>query len=445
MFRSRPFTRTVVALAGASLFLTACGGDDNGGGSGGGGGGGDTTGVTDTSIKIGTHMPLTGPAAPGYSEIPTGAKASFDYVNAQGGINGREVEYIVRDDAYNPSNTTTVVNQLVLQDEVFAILGGLGTPTHSAVLDFLNEEEVPDLFVSSGATAWDEPDRYPWTFGYQPDYVVEGKIIGQFIQENFPDAKVGLYLQGDELGRDGAEGVKAIIEDQIVAEVTYVVTDTSVRPQMQQLQSAGADLVVGFNVPGFTARQRGAASELGYTPTYFTSNVGADANLVGTLIAGASQGAVTPEQAAAVLDGTYTTLYLPTADQPDDPWVQFFQEVWDEHGDGGDLTNYRIYGMMQAYLFTSAALAAGEDLTREGIVEAIQSDGSSWKGPWLAPLGFSEDSHRGVTGAKIVKLEGGAAIDQTPVYTTTEEADAEIEEVTEEPGEPTEDGLPDVG
>jgi branched-chain amino acid transport system substrate-binding protein len=444
MFRSRPFTRTVVALAGASLFLTACGGDDNGG-SGGGGGGGDTTGVTDTSIKIGTHMPLTGPAAPGYSEIPTGAKAYFDYVNAQGGINGREVEYIVRDDAYNPSNTTTVVNQLVLQDEVFAILGGLGTPTHSAVLDFLNEEEVPDLFVSSGATAWDEPDRYPWTFGYQPDYVVEGKIIGQFIQENFPDAQVGLYLQGDELGRDGAEGVKAIIEDQIVAEVTYVVTDTSVRPQMQQLQSAGADLVVGFNVPGFTARQRGAAGELGYNPTYITSNVGSDANLVGTLIAGASQGAVTPEQAAAVLDGTYTTSYLPTNDQPDDPWVQFFQEVWDEHGDGGALSNYRIYGMMQAYLFTTAALAAGEDLTREAIVEAIQSDGSSWKGPWLAPLGFSEDSHRGVTGAKIVKLEGGAAVDQTPVYTTTEEADSEIEEVTEEPGEPTEDGLPDVG
>jgi branched-chain amino acid transport system substrate-binding protein len=444
MFRSRPFTRTVVALAGASLFLTACGGDDNGG-SGGGGVGGDATGVTDTSIKIGTHMPLTGPAAPGYSEIPTGAKAYFDYVNAQGGINGREVEYIVRDDAYNPSNTTTVVNQLVLQDEVFAILGGLGTPTHSAVLDFLNEEEVPDLFVSSGATAWDEPDRYPWTFGYQPDYVVEGKIIGQFIQENFPDAQVGLYLQGDELGRDGAEGVKAIIEDQIVAEVTYVVTDTSVRPQMQQLQSAGADLVVGFNVPGFTARQRGAAGELGYNPTYITSNVGSDANLVGTLIAGASQGAVTPEQAAAVLDGTYTTSYLPTNDQPDDPWVQFFQEVWDEHGDGGALSNYRIYGMMQAYLFTTAALAAGEDLTREAIVEAIQSDGSSWKGPWLAPLGFSEDSHRGVTGAKIVKLEGGAAVDQTPVYTTTEEADSEIEEVTEEPGEPTEDGLPDVG
>ena len=153
----------------------------------GGGGGASDVGVTDDSITVGAHFPLTGVAAPGYSEIPTGAQAYFDYVNANGGVHGRKIEYIVKDDGYNPTNTSQVTNELVLQDEIFAMVGGLGTPTHSAVVDFLNDEGVPDLFVSSGSLQWgDDVENRPYTFGWQPDYEIEGKIIGQYVAENMP-------------------------------------------------------------------------------------------------------------------------------------------------------------------------------------------------------------------------------------------------------------------
>jgi len=444
------FARTVATLATASLLLAACGGGDDGGGGGGGGGGGegDTTGVTDTSVKVGTHMPITGVASPGYNEIPTGVQAYFEFVNAQGGVNGRQIEYIVENDEYSPPKTAEVVDKLILEDEVFAILGGLGTPTHTGVLETLNSDEVPDLFVSSGALAWDQPDKYPWTFGYQPDYEVEGKVLGQYVKENFPDAKVGLFLQADDLGADGAKGVKQIIGDQIVKEVSYVTTELATQGalggQVGELRGAGVDLVIGFNVPTASAIMLSRAREVQYQPTVMFSSVAADATLVGGVIArgAAARGQqITPEQGAQVMNGTYATSYFPTVDLPDNPWVQKFGEIWGEYGDGGPLTNFRIYGMMQAYLFVSALQAAGEDLTREGIVEAIESEGSSWKGPWLAPLDYSEESHRGISGVQVVQLQGGAPVQKTEIQ-VTDPGEGEIEEFTEEPDEPTENGIP---
>jgi branched-chain amino acid transport system substrate-binding protein len=440
-YRSRSVVKTVAALASASLLLAACGGGDGGGDGGGEGGGGATDiGVTENSIKIGTHMPLTGVASPGYSDIPTGHKAYFDFVNAAGGVNGREIEYTVRDDTYNPATTTQVTNQLVLQDEIFGMLGGLGTPTHSAVLDFLNEEEVPDLFVSSGATAWDQPEEYPYTFGWQPQYEVEGKIIGKYIAEEFPDAKVGLFLQGDELGEDGSAGVKQFIEDQIVAEETYTPGNTDVGPQIAKLQAAGADFVIGFNVPSYTALSQLTALRLGYKPQWFYANIGSDVTLVGSLLNRFSEGAVAD---GGLLNGIYTTKYLPTVEEPDNPWTQLFTRVWEEHGDGKPMTNYRVYGMAQAYTLVSALQAAGEDLTRDGIVEAVEEQGADFEGPWLAPLEYSADSHRGITGLSVGQVEGTAYKELVGVQ-TTDVGDGEIEPFDEEPFTPAEDGLPAV-
>ncbi len=447
-FRNRSVTRAVVALAGASLFLAGCGagGNDDDTASGGGddpsASEGVSIGVTDSAIKIGTHMPLTGVAAPGYSEIPTGAKAYFDFVNAAGGINGRQIEYTFRDDGYNPANTSQIVNQLVLQDEVFGLLGGLGTPTHSAVIDFLNEEEVPDLFVSSGALAWDQPEEYPWTFGWQPNYEVEGKIVGQYIAENFPDAKVGLFLQGDDFGRDGAKGAKQFLEDQIVAEVSYVPGNTDVGPQIQELQAANADFVIGFNVPSYTALSQLTALRLQYDPQWFYSNVGSDLTLVGALLNRFSEGAVADGN--SLLDGILTTKYLPTVEDPDNPWTELFQRVWDEHGAEGDLSNFRIYGMSQAYTLVSAIQAAGENLTREGIVEAIETEGAEFEGPWLAPMDYSEESHRGISGLSVVQVEGGEIVEKQGVQTTDSD-DTPIEAFDEEPFTPDEDGIPNAG
>jgi branched-chain amino acid transport system substrate-binding protein len=443
--RSRPVAKAVVAVAGASLFLSACGAGGGGNGGSGGDSGsdaqaeGDTTGITDSTIKIGTHMPLTGVAAPGYSTIPQGAKAYFDYVNANGGLCDRDIEYVVRDDGYNPSNTSQVTNQLVLQDQIFGMLGGLGTPTHSAVVDFLNEEEVPDLFVSSGALAWDQPEQYPFTFGWQPNYEVEGKILGKYVAENFPDAKVGLFLQGDDFGRDGAVGFKEQAGDQVVSEATYTPGNTDVGPQITQLQADGADFVVGFNVPAYTALSQLVAKRLNYNPQWAYSNVGADATLVGGLLNRFSEGAV---EGTGALEGIITTKYIPTVEEPDNPWTQLFTTIWDENGENDEpFNNFRLYGMSQAFTLAKAIAESCDNLSRQGIVETIEQKGAEWEGPWLAPFDYSEESHRGISGVSVVQLEGGQPVAKTEIQ-TTDSGDAPIEEYTEEADTPQNEGIP---
>jgi len=446
---SRTSRRLVSALAVATVAtsLAACGGGDSDDGGGSTGGGGDASaneasdvGVTEDSVKIGATFPLTGVAAPGYSEIPTGAQAYFDYVNAAGGVNGRTIDYTYLDDAYNPTNTSQVTNQLVLDDEVFAILSGLGTAPHNAVLDFLNGEGVPDLFVSSGSRLWDNPEENPETFGWQPDYEIEGKIIGQYIAENFPDAKVGLFLQDDDFGDDGEAGVRQYIDDQIVSAQRYTSGNTDVGPQIAALKAAGADFVAGFNVPSYTALSQLTAAQLGYQPQWFYSNVGSDPALVGSLLSRFSQGAVTD---ASLLDGALTTEYLPGVDAPDDPWVALFQKVWDASGQEGDLTNFRIYGMSQAYTFVQALQAAGQNPTREGIVDAIEQAGSDFEGPWFAPFRYSADKHAGIGGVLVSQITGTTSEELTPVL-TTDNGDAEIEEYDGERSTPPASGIPDV-
>ncbi|TFV90723.1 amino acid-binding protein [Blastococcus sp. CT_GayMR16] len=433
-------------LAAATVVSTvaACGGsnDDNGGGgSTGGANEASAPGITEDTIKLGAHYPLTGVAAPGYSEIPTGAQAYYDYVNKAGGVYDREIEWIYKDDAYNPTNTSQVVNQLVLEDEVFAIVGGLGTPTHSAVLDFLNTEGVPDLFVASGSLLWGEdPDTNPYSFGWQTDYESEGKVIGQYIADNLPDAKVGLFLQDDDFGEDGEAGLMQYIEDQVVETQRYTSGNTNVAPQMAALQASGADVVVGFNTPSYTALTQLTALQLGFKPSqWIYSNVGSDPALVGSLLARFSQGAVSD---ASLLDGVITTEYMPGVDAPEDPWVQLWQKVWDESGQEGELTNYRIYGMAQAYTMVQALQAAGQNPTRDDLIEAVETVGADWEGPAFSPFRYSTDSHLGISGMQVVQLAGTAADPQTGIL-VTDIGDADIEESEAEHATPPESGIPD--
>ncbi len=435
--------RLAAAAVAAALALTACGAGGRPAEGGGGEGEAATAsdvGITETSVKVGGHFPLTGVAAPGYADIPTGAKAYFDFVNAGGGVNGRQIEYIYKDDAYNPTQTSQVVNELVLQDQIFAMLGGLGTPTHSAVLDYLNSEGVPDLFVSSGSLLWDQPEQNPMTFGWQPDYEVEGKILGQYIAQNFPQAKVGLFLQDDDFGRDGEKGARQYLENQIVAAERYTPGNTDVAPQIAALQAAGADLVIGFAVPSYTALSQLNALRLNYQPQWAYSNVGADLTLVGSLLARFSEGAITD---AGLLEGVISTAYLPNAAQPDDPWVQLFQRVWDEHGGEGELNNFRIYGMSQAYTFISALQAAGPNPTRQGLVEAVETQGAEFEGPWQAPFRYSADRHAGIGGVSVTQITGGAVQPLTPVQVTDND-DAPITEYTEPASVPPANGIPEV-
>lgn len=443
--RRRRLAGTIGVLTSLAL-VAACGAggrdeDDDGGGDG---GGASDVGVTADSITIGGTFPLTGVAAPGYSEIPTGAKAYFDWVNANGGVNGRTIQFVVKDDGYDPTKTSSLTNELVLQDEVFATVGSLGTPTHSAVVDFLNDEEVPDLFVSSGSLQWgDDPEARPMTFGWQPDYEIEGKIIGQYVAEEMPDAKVGLFLQDDDFGEDAEKGARQFLDDQIVDVQRYTSGNTDVGPQIAGLQAAKPDIVLAFTTPSYTALAQLVSLKLGFKPQWYVSNVGSDPALVGALLEQFSEGAV--QGSAAALDGVMSSEYIPGVDAPDDPWVQLWQQVWDEHGAEGELTNYRIYGMSWAYTFVQALQAAGEDLTREGLVDALEQVGAELEGPNLAPYRYSEDSHLGISGLQLVQLKGGAGEPLTPVL-TTDIGDAEIAE--DDSGQaddaPPEGGIPDV-
>ncbi|ASR35953.1 amino acid-binding protein [Prauserella marina] len=438
--RSRRGSAFVAVTAIAALVVTACGAGGRPGEGDGEGGGASDVGVTADTIKIGAHFPLTGVAAPGYSEIPTGTKAYFDYVNANGGVHGRKIEYVYKDDAYNPTNTSQVVNELVLQEEIFAMVGGLGTPTHSAVLDFLNSSGVPDLFVSSGSLLWNQPEKNPQTFGWQPDYEVEGKIIGQYLRDHLSEAKIGLFLQDDDFGDDGEKGVRAFVGDRIVAAERYAPGNTDVGPQIAALQASGADVVVGFNVPSYTALSQLTSMRLNYGPQWIYSNVGSDPALVGSLLNRFSEGKVTD---ASVLDGVITTEYLPGVEEKDNPWTRLWQRVWDEHGGQGELTNYRIYGMSEAYTFVQALQAAGPEPTRAGLVEALEKIGPELTGPALVPYRYSADSHAGLSGVKVVRIKGAGTEDLSPVLVTGN-GDTEITEHTAEHAPPPPNGIPDM-
>ncbi|WP_298181694.1 ABC transporter substrate-binding protein [Saccharomonospora sp.] len=434
--RPRAVTRAVLAGLVASMVLSACGA----GGRPDAEAGGTEIGVTEDTVTVGAHFPLTGVAAPGYSEIPTGTKAYFDFVNAQGGVHGRTIEYLYKDDAYNPTNTSQVTNELVLSDEIFAMVGGLGTPTHSAVLDFLHDNEVPDLFVSSGSLLWDQPDRYPGTFGWQSDYEIEGKILGKYLAENHADAKVGLLLQDDDFGEDGEKGIRAYIDSQVVAAQRYAPTANDITPQVSALRDAGAEIVVGFTVPSYTALSQLSAQRLDYRPQWVYSNVGSDSALVGSLLARFSEGKVDD---ASSLEGALTTEYLAGVEDTDDPWVRLWQRVWAEHRGDGELTNYRIYGMAQAYTFVQALQATGPEPTREGLVRALETVGGDFAGPTFAPFRYSADCHAGVSGVRVARIvEDGTEV-LTPVL-LTDNGDAPITEADIEHAPPPEGGIPDV-
>jgi branched-chain amino acid transport system substrate-binding protein len=420
--RNTPWRYRVRALAAGLtglLVLTACGGA--GEKPAGAGQAGDTApGVTDTSVLIGTHQPLTGPAAPGYSKISAGARAVFEYINDNGGINGRKIEYRVEDDGYNPTKTVEVVKKLVLQDEVFAILGGLGTPTHSKVIEFLNSESVPDLLVSSGALMWDDPRKSPWTFGYQVDYTREGKILGKYVADKFPGQKVGLMFQNDDVGRDAQKGLDQFVAGQTVSRQGYDPANTDVLPQVSALKNAGAQVVVCDCVPAYTALTILTAAKIGFRPQFVVSSIGADPRTLTGLLQDFGRRGGAEVSAPQLLNGLIGAGYLPDVDDRNDPWTALFREIHDKYIPNEPFTNTVMYGMVQAYTFGQALKAAGRDLTRQKLVDAMTS--GALEGPGVTPFAYSASSHSGYTGAYVFKInpDTSTSVLQDPMVTDRE-------------------------
>jgi len=363
--------------------------------------------VSSTSVTFGTHQPLTGPAAPGYSEIAPASKAFFEYLNSQGGINGRKIHLIYKDDEYNPSKTVSVVHQLVLQEKVFGIFEGLGTPTHTKVVGYLNSSKVPDIFVASGCPCWDNGTKQPYTFGWQPNYTIEGKILGQYIKQHFAGKKVGVFYQDDDFGKGGLTGLQyEVPASQIVSSQAYQPGGTNVAPQISALKAAGAQVLVDFTVPIYTALGQLTSFTLGYKPQLVVSNVGIDPTTVGALLKSFSKGKAGSE----LIEGAITDGYLPSTADLSNPWVALFKKVHDQYDSGAPFDGNVEYGMATAYTLAQAIQTAGKDLTREKLVEAINKSGASFRGPGLVPFRYSKTVHGGYGGTEMGQIREGKIV-----------------------------------
>lgn len=382
-------------------------------------------GITASTITIGSHQPLTGPAAPGYSEIAPASAAYFDYLNAHGGIYGRTVTYKYLDDGYNPTTTSQVVRQLVLQDNVYAIFNGLGTPTHLAVESFLNSEKIPDVFVASGCNCWDQPTTDPETYGWQLDYIREGKILGQYIAKHFAGKKIGYFYQDDEFGLDGVKGLDdEIPKASVVSRQSYVDTNTNVAPQVAALRAAGAQVVVSFSIPAFTALLKLTSLKLGFSPTLAVSNVGSDAiTLSGLLESFAKQGGASVN-GDALIDGIITDGYLPSVGDTGNGWIALFKKIHDQYDAKAPFDGNVLYGEAAAYTFAQAMLKAGRNPTRADLTAAI--DSGLAQGPMSAPFAYSSTDHDGVTGAYIGIITNGILKQEGPVLVTDTSASGAI-------------------
>jgi ABC-type branched-subunit amino acid transport system substrate-binding protein len=409
---------TCVAACGSSSSggSGGSGGAGASGGSGGGNGGATAPGVTANSITFGTHQPLTGPAAPGYSEIAPASQAFFDYVNAHGGVFGRKIHLVIKNDQYDPTQTVNVVRQLVLQSNVFGVFEGLGTPTHTKVVGFLNASRIPDLFVASGCPCWDDGSKQPYTFGWQPNYTIEGKILGQYIKQHFAGQKVGVLYQNDDFGLGGLAG----IEDQvpaadIVSKQAYESGTTSLATQVTALKASGAKVLVMFTVPIYTAIARLTSFTLGYSPQLVVSNVGIDPITVASLLKTVSKGKAKGD---ALIDGAITDGYLPSFSDTSNPWIQLFMKVKKQYDPGVPFDGNVEYGMANAYTLVQALEAAGKNLTRQGLVQAVEKSGASWKGPGLVPFRYNTTDHGGFSGVQMAKVVGSKIQAFGPIQTT---------------------------
>jgi ABC-type branched-subunit amino acid transport system substrate-binding protein len=395
-----------------AMLVAACGGGSS---SGGGTNTASATGITATQITIGSHQPLTGPAAPGYSEISQASNAYFKWVNDHGGVNGRTINYIYEDDGYNPQNTSTVVRKLVLEDKVFAIFNGLGTPTHLAVVDYLNSQKVPDLFVASGCDCWNQASKYPQTFGYQPDYIIEGKITGKYVNDTFSGMKVGYLYQDDDFGQGGVQGLDSQISaSNVVDKEKYVPTNTNLGPQLAKLQAMGAKVVVLYTIPAFTAITLLTAAALHFSPKWVVSSVGADPTTLAGLVTAISKGAA----GASLLNGIVSSGYLPATSDTSNQWTALFKQIHDQYISSLPFDGNVVYGIAVAYAFVQLMKKSGRNPTRQDVINTLQS-GQLNQGPGLVPYQYSSSNHLGYSGVQMAVIQNGVGTYTGPIYTAT--------------------------
>jgi branched-chain amino acid transport system substrate-binding protein len=325
-------------------------------------------GASDTEIKIGNTVPYSGPAS-AYGTIGKAEAAYFTMINEQGGINGRKINFISRDDAYSPPKTVEVVRKLVEEDQVLLTLQILGTPPNTAVQGYLNDNKVPQLFVATGADKWNDPKKFPWTMGWQPSYRIEARIYGRYILKNLPNAKIAIVYQNDDFGKDYLVGLREGLGDKadkmIVASNTYETTDPTIDSQIVSLQGSGADALLVAAIPKFAAQAIRKVSDIGWKPNFFLTNVSAS---VGSVMKPAGF-----DKAQGIITGGYLK-------DPNDPQWQNSTEYKDwlewmkKYYPGGSLADVNnIYGYSVAQTMVAVLKASGDNLTRENVMKQAAS------------------------------------------------------------------------
>jgi ABC-type branched-subunit amino acid transport system substrate-binding protein len=421
----------VAGLAFLALAVAGCGSSSSGG---------STPGVSATSITFGTHQPLTGPAAPGYSEIAPASQAYFDYVNAHGGVFGRKIHLVIKNDAYDPATTVTVVHQLVLQSNVFGIFEGLGTPTHTKVVGFLNASKVPDMFVASGCPCWDNGATQPYTFGWQTNYTIEGKILGLYIKHHFAGKRIGVLYQDDDFGQGGLAGIQdEVAASSIVSKQPYQSGTTTLAPQITALKAAKVQVLVDFTVPIYTAIGQLTSFTLGYTPQLVVSNVGIDPTTVGALLKSISKGKAS---GTGLIEGAITDGYVPSSSDAANPWIKLFMKIHAQYDASAPFDGNVEYGMANAYTLVQALRAAGKNLTRQGLVQAVETNGSNWTGPGLLPFRYGTTQHGGYGGVEVGQIRHGKIVLFGGPLTTDPTAASPITRYTGAQPAPPANGVP---
>ena len=326
------------------------------------------TGASDTEIKIGQTVPFSGPAS-AYAGIGKTQAAYFKMINEQGGINGRKINLIQYDDAYSPPKAVEQVRKLVEGDEVLFTFQIIGTPSNAAVQKYLNGKKVPQLLAATGASKFTDPKNFPWTMGYNPNYQSEGRIYGQYILKNHPNAKIGILYQNDDLGRDYITGLKEALGGKaatmIVAEASYELTDPTIDSQIVRLNAAGADLLYDASTPKFAAQAIKKVADLGWKPVHIL-----DIN--------ASPISATLKPAGLdISKDIISTAYGKDPGDPqwkDDAGMKAYFAFMDKYYPEGDKQNtVNIYGYSTAELLVYILQQCGDDLTRENIMKQATS------------------------------------------------------------------------
>lgn len=400
--------RGLAAAAVAALIATACGAQQS------------TTeqaqtdpGVTKDEIKIGATYPVSGSASAYYS-VAKGANAYFQYMNSKGGVNGRKINYVILDDVYTPSNTPAKARELVQEQKVFITYGNLGTPTNLSVRDYYNSQKVPQLFVFTGASYWGaQYDKYPWTLGWQPDYVSEAKIYAKYMLDREPQNKIGILYQNDDYGKDYVNGIKEGLgskaSSMIVAEATYNANDpVDMSSQVNKLKASGADTFYVVCTPLYAANAVVNAVKLGWKPKIYMNNVSGSISTWRAVVKqlGSSEG----------VDGMLTTTYLKdpldTAKWGNDAGVKLFREVMTQFGNGCDPSGadaFCISGMASAHTMATVLRKAGNNMTRKRVMDIACCELNESDNPLLLPgivLKTSKSDHFPIQQEQLQRWQG---------------------------------------